>query len=80
MRWETVHKPPPGGSPTNMADYESERAQFSWERERERLDGLPGGRGLNVAHEAVDRHVSGATADHVALRWRGRRGERADLT
>lgn len=80
MRWETIHKPPPGGSPTNMADYERERAQFSWERERERLDGLPGGGGLNIAHEAVDRHASGQRADHVALRWRGRRGERADLT
>ena len=38
-----------------------------------RLDGLPGGRGLNIAHEAVDRHAAGPRADHVALRWLGKR-------
>ena len=43
------------------------------------LDGLPGGKGLNIAHEAVDRHASGARADQLALRCLGKRGERARL-
>ena len=43
------------------------------------LDGLPGG-GLNIAHEAVDRHANGARAEGIALRWRGRKGERRDIT
>jgi acetyl-CoA synthetase len=44
------------------------------------LDGLPGGKGLNIAHEAVDRHGYGARADKVALRWIGKTGERRDIT
>ena len=33
------------------------------------LSGLPGGRGLNIAYEAVDRHAAGSTADSEALRF-----------
>jgi acetyl-CoA synthetase len=53
---------------------------FSWDLARTWLDGLPGGAGLNIAHEAVDRHAAGPLADHVALRWLGRRGDREDIT
>ena len=42
-----------------------------WERARRELDGLPRGRGLNLAHEAIDRHVLGGAADRVALRCIG---------
>lgn len=45
-----------------------------------RLRGLPDGRGLNVAYEAVDRHVSTPAADRVAIRWIGARGEGRELT
>jgi acetyl-CoA synthetase len=62
-------------SPVAPAD-----ASFSWAAARAALDGLPGGRGLNIAHEAVDRHAAGARARHVAIRWLGRGGERRDLT
>jgi len=66
--------------PPNLGEYAAARAAFSWEEARRReLDGLPGG-GLNIAHEAVDRHAAGPRAGHVALRWLGRRGERRDLT
>lgn len=33
------------------------------------LSGLPDGRGLNIAYEAVDRHVAAGRGDHVALRF-----------
>jgi len=52
----------------NLIDYEAGCASFSWEAERETLDGLPGG-GVNIAHEAVDRHAAGARASHEALRF-----------
>jgi acetyl-CoA synthetase len=39
-----------------------------WREARARLDGLPAGRGLNIAHEAVDRHVLHGHGGHVALR------------
>jgi acetyl-CoA synthetase len=51
-----------------------------WESARRALDGLPGGRGLNIAHEAVDRHAMGPRASNVAIRWLGRTGERQDVT
>jgi acetyl-CoA synthetase len=64
----------------NLLDYEGARAKFSWSYARRALDGLPGGRGLNIAHEAVDRHAAGALSDHLAIRWLGKRGEIRDFT
>jgi acetyl-CoA synthetase len=48
------------------APTDTERAAF-WERARQRVVGLPGG-GLNIAVEAVDRHVAGGAGGRVALR------------
>jgi acetyl-CoA synthetase len=46
----------------------------AWSRAREALlSGLPGGAGLNIAHEAVDRHAYGDRAGATALRWLDRR-------
>ena len=64
----------------NLADYDREYAVFSWDEAREALDGLPHGRGLNIAHEAVDRHAATDRRHRVALRWLGRHGEHQDLT
>ncbi|MGZ4799817.1 MAG: acetate--CoA ligase [Acidimicrobiia bacterium] len=80
-RWPRIVKLP--GEPVvrpNLVDYERACAEFTWEGARETLDGLPGGLGLNIAHEAVDRHASGPRADHVALRCLGRHGEVRELT
>ncbi|MGZ6125092.1 MAG: AMP-binding protein, partial [Myxococcales bacterium] len=63
----------------NLLDYESVRASFSWREAAKALDGLPGG-GLNIAHEAVDRHAAGARRDHPALRFLGKRGEGRTIT
>ncbi|MGZ4338409.1 MAG: acetate--CoA ligase [Gaiellaceae bacterium] len=64
----------------NLIDYEGARTPDFWERARSELDGLPRGRGLNIAHEAVDRHAAGARRDHLALRWLGKRGEVRDYS
>lgn len=56
------------GVPPNLPDYDSARNSFSWDAVRRELDGLPGG-GLNIAHEAVDRHAAGALRQTVAIRW-----------
>ncbi len=53
---------------SNMPDYDTFCSQFSWEKEYESLDGLPEG-GINIAHEAVDRHANGDIGNTVALRW-----------
>jgi acetyl-CoA synthetase len=64
----------------NLADYDAARAAFSWEAALRALDGLPGGGGLNIAHEAVDRHAAGPRRDRLAIRWRGKRGAVVDYT
>ena len=63
----------------NLNDYAATRAGFDWAKARAMLDGLPGG-GLNIAHEAVDRHAQGPRAARVALRWLGKDGERREFT
>ena len=63
-----------------LVDYAKARAAFSWPAIRRELDGLPAGRGLNIAHEAVDRHAAGPRARHPALRCLGKDGAVRDLT
>jgi len=70
VRPAVVQKAPGGWKvQPNMLDYQLERDRFRWEDARRWLDGLPGGRGLNIAHEAVDRHALGPRADRVAIVW-----------
>jgi acetyl-CoA synthetase len=52
----------------------------AWDGARAELAGLPGGRGLNIAHEAVDRHADGPLADVVAFRWLEREGGVREMT
>ncbi|MFB9905409.1 acetate--CoA ligase [Allokutzneria oryzae] len=80
MGWEPIHKDRAGTVTSNLADYERTCAEFSWAAARRELSGLPGGRGLNIAHEAVDRHAEGDRGEHVALRCRGRNGRVTDVT
>ena len=63
----------------NLVDYAAVRCGFDWVEARALLDGLPRDRGLNIAYEAVDRHLQGPRADRVAIRWLGKTGERQDL-
>ena len=51
----------------NLTDYAAACASFSWAMERQTLRGLPGG-GLNIAFEAIDRHVQNGRGGQVALR------------
>lgn len=51
----------------NLRDYDAAVAGFSWEAARRELDGLPAG-GINIAHEAVDRHAHLGRGSRIALR------------
>ena len=78
---ELIGKPKTGGSlAPNMLDYPTARASFSWKTARRELDGLADDGGLNIAHEAVDRHVLGARENHAAIRWLGADGEAQTYT
>jgi hypothetical protein len=80
MDWPPISKSP-ANLPVqpNLVDYDKARAGFSWEAIRKELGGLPNG-GLNIAHEAVDRHAAGPRRDHLALRWLGADGATRDFT
>ncbi len=81
MSWATIHKS--AGElrvPPNLLNYDALCESFTWDDARAALDGLPGGRGLNIAYEAVDRHVAAGNGDRVAMRWLGRHGEREEWT
>ena len=81
MDWKIITKSSRDWAITpNLTNYEEARRVFCWEDARRDLDGLPGGQGLNIAHEAVDRHANGARRDHLAIRWLGKKGEVQDYT
>lgn len=81
MAWPSIPKLPLSGSvQPNMRDYAQMCAKFTWKTARAALDGLPFEVGLNIAHEAVDRHANGARGGRVALRWLGKTGTVRDLT
>jgi len=66
--------------PPNLVDYEQTYSRFSWDETARELDGLPGGRGLNIAYECVERQARGPHRGHVALRWLSKQGETRDYT
>ncbi len=81
MRYPTIKKDPDRlAIQPHLLQYEQCRASFGWDSVRAELAGLPGGNGLNLSHEAVDRHALGPLAQKVAIRWLGKGGELLDLT
>ena len=75
VAWAPV---PPSGP--DLPSYEGVRRDFTWHHAREELAGLPGGRGLNIAHEAVDRHALEGRGDTVALRFVAEGGASSETT
>ena len=64
----------------NLLDYEQARKDFSWEKAGEELDGLPDGKGLNIAYEAIERHAKSGRSKHLAIRWLGKNEETKDFS
>jgi len=70
MSFSPIEPDPKAAAQANLRDYAETYASFTWDAARALLDGLPGG-GLNIAYEAVDRHVDNGIGDKVAIRWIG---------
>ncbi len=64
----------------NLLDYGRQCERFSWKNVCRELDGLPEDKGLNIAHEAVDRHANGARGNILAIRWLGKDGSVRDFS
>ncbi len=80
MAYEIIAKPSAtSGAAPNLVDYQAARRDFDWAGERANLAGLPDG-GLNIAHEAVDRHVAEGRGAHIAFRHLGRDGSVRDVS
>ncbi len=70
----------PGGTVAHyLTDYESACRAFSWDAARGELKGLPDGR-LNMAFEALDRHVEDGHGAWLAARFIDRDWHRTDVT
>ncbi|MCI1193579.1 acetate--CoA ligase [Calidifontimicrobium sp. SYSU G02091] len=63
----------------HLLDHAATCAAFRWDDARALLDGLPAG-GLNIAHEAVDRHVAHGRGGKTAIRWLGKSGARREFS
>jgi acetyl-CoA synthetase len=75
---EWIRKPDAVRLAANLPDDPS-ISGLDWRTYRTWLDGLPGG-GLNIAHEAVDRHVASGRGGTEALRWIARDGAGRSLS
>ncbi|GAA2864905.1 acetate--CoA ligase [Pseudonocardia halophobica] len=81
MSYGTIGKPDHVRRAAIMGDYGRARREFSWTHARLELSGLPGGTGLNIAHEAVDRHAAHpARRGRTAVRFLDRDGTVHELT
>jgi acetyl-CoA synthetase len=79
MAWERIRKRPEDCRDAILPDYDAYVKSFSWREARALLDGLPGG-GLNITHEALDRHIQAGRGGKLALRWIGRDEQPHDFT
>jgi len=77
--YATITKPRGDDLPANMPEYTSASPEQWWANAAAELDWLPDG-GLNIAHEAVDRHALGPDADRVAFRFLSKRGGTTELS
>ena len=64
----------------NMMKYTEDYYTFSWDQIRQSFSGLPDGGGLNIAHEAIDRHANGGRANQLAIRCLTQHGQAQDYT
>jgi acetyl-CoA synthetase len=71
MEWKRIEKRPENIEDANLRDYDAYVRGFSWAHARTLLAGLPDG-GINIAHEALDRHIHAGRGEKLALRWIGR--------
>ncbi len=70
MRFDPIRKDPVRFKrEPNLLDYAATCREFSWDEARAELTGLPDGRGLNIAFEAVDRHVLAGAGEKTAIRF-----------
>jgi acetyl-CoA synthetase len=75
MGFEIITKTPePSGVRPNLPDYRQGCRQFHWQQAQARIKGHEGG--INIAFEALDRHVLEGQGEQTSLVWLSKQGER----
>jgi acetyl-CoA synthetase len=64
----------------NLTDYNKLYLKYDWQNERDQFSGLPGGNGLNIAHEAIDRHARNGMKETVGIRLIRKDGTKLDYS
>lgn len=80
MEFTPVSKELRGATQPYLIDYNVTRQQFAWDEISAALDWLPEGQGLNIAYEAIDRHVLHGRGHDIALRWLSKNEDVIDFT
>jgi acetyl-CoA synthetase len=80
MNCRSGHRRAQRSEPAGNFDKRGEQCEpFRWAQARNDLDGLPSG-GLNMAHEALDRHVLAGHGARLAMRFIARDWAHADVS
>ena len=76
MDYPIIAKPPVASFRVrpHLDDYDAIRNGFQYPDVINELDGLPGG-GLNIAYEAIDRHVAHGNGERLCWIWEGKNGD-----
>ena len=69
---------PKGQQVPNLQDYQHSYEKFTWQHAKNRIKGYKGG--INMAYEAVDRHVDEGFGEQFALIWWPKIGTRKHYT
>jgi acetyl-CoA synthetase len=67
-----------GTSDIGIRPEQSDGGDATWAMARGLIDGWKGG--INIAHEALDRHVEKGHGDQIAIRWLAKSGPGQDFT
>jgi acetyl-CoA synthetase len=67
------------GITPNLSDYNKIHNKFTWDEVSRELDWFDKS-SLNIAHEAIDRHIKTARRDKIALYWEGKNNESETFT
>lgn len=79
MNIPAIVKEPAIALRSNVNDYQQTYSDFSWDTARKHLSRSTDGH-INIAHEAVDRHVSNGNAQSVAMRWIAKDSRKQEFT
>ncbi|MCP4322798.1 MAG: acetate--CoA ligase [Psychromonas sp.] len=78
MDFSELKKNPLQASSHNLDSYEKTYQNFNWEVAKKRLSNVENG--INIAYEALDRHVEEGFGDQVAIRWLSKQGIKSDFS